>query len=265
MRAILFFFLIALYCPEISGQENTSEDSPDIISQDSVVASQRWKYDTSTQLKQLEFDSEKIERYKEDQSFNYLSEVEQDSWWTRFKRWVQMHYRSFIEWLFGEYRANAIIAFFLQTLPYLIVGAIIGLIAWLFIRLNPGPSILGDSAAPEVFYNEEEKIVHSKNISELIEAAIQKGNYRLAVRYYYLQLLRQLNEKGLINYEFQKTNAEYLREVQEERFQLTLKKVMRIYDFIWYGSFAVSESDFSLAQRYFRDIQRSLEKIPNEK
>lgn len=264
MQVILFLFLFTISGPAFSQVQDTSEVLENNISRD-TIASQEVKYDKNSTLNQLEFDSEKIKSYKEDNSFNYLAEVEQDSWWTRFKRWLQMHYQSFIEWLFGEYRANAVIAFLLQTLPYLIVGAIMGFIVWLFIRLNPGPSILGESPAPEVYYNEEEKIVRSKNIAELIEAAIQKGDYRLAVRYYYLQLLKQLNEKGLINYEFQKTNAEYLREVKDEKFQLPLKKVMRIYDFIWYGSFGVSDSDFSLAQRYFGEIERSLERIPNEK
>lgn len=265
MRVLLFFFLFTFNSPVFPVVQDTTEVSRENISQDSIVAAERLKYDHSTKLDQLEFDLEKIESYHTDEAFNYLAEIEQDSWWTRFKRWVQMHYQSFIEWLFGEYQANAIIAFILQLLPYLIVGAIMGLIIWLFIRLNPGPSILGDSPAPEVFYNEEEKIVRSQNIAELIQAAIRNGDYRLAVRYYYLNLLKQLNEKGLIDYEFQKTNAEYLKEIREEKFQLPLKKVMRIYDFIWYGSFAVSETDFSLAQKYFGEIERSLEKIPNEK
>ncbi len=265
MRALLFFFLFALYSPVLPAMEIFSEVSEIYVAQDSVVAPERVNYDKDTNLDRPEFDPENIESYKNDSAFDYLAEVEQDSWWTKFKKWLQLHYQNFISWLFGDYKANVIIAFLLQILPYLIVAAIIGLIFYLFIRLNPGPSIIGNSPAPEVFYNEEEKIVRSQNIPELIKAAIEKRDYRLAVRYYYLQLLKQLQEKGLINYEFQKTNAEYLREIREEKIQLPLKKVMRIYDFIWYGSFAVSETDFLLAQRYFGEIERSLEKIPNEK
>lgn len=223
------------------------------------------KYDNSTKLKKILFNSEKIEEFKKDKAFDYLTEVEEDSWWTRFKRWLSMHYQQFIDWLFGEYKSNILIAIFLQVLPYLLIGAIIGLIFWLFIRLNPGESILGKNQKPEIYYNEEEKIVRSQNIKELIAEAVQNKDYRLAVRYYYLLLLKDLNEKGQINYEFQKTNTEYLKEIKAENFQLSLRKVMRIYDFIWYGNFAVSESDFSLAQKHFIEIETSLAKLPYEK
>src|SRR5690606_29380563 len=101
--------------------------------------------------------------------------------------------------------------------------------------------------------------------TSLIESAIAAGDYRLAVRYYYLQLLKHLNEKGVINYEFQKTNSEYLFEINDETFKPKVKRLMRLYDFIWYGSFNVTENDFSVAQNSFREAESSILNLPNEK
>lgn len=81
-----------------------------------------------------------------------------------------------------------------------------------------------EQQAPHVFLNEEENIVQSENIGELIASAVKDGDFRLAIRYYYLQLLRQLNQKELIKYEFQKTNSEYLNEIKADNLQLQLKK-----------------------------------------
>jgi len=152
-----------------------------------------------------------------------------------------------------------------MLLPYIIIGAVIGLIIWLFIRLNPGPSLLGNPETPGVFFREEEELVQSGDLSSLIAAAIKDRDYRLAVRYYYLKLLKLLHSKQLINYEFQKTDAEYLAELKNENFRLPLQQVMRIYDYIWYGNFPVSEEEFSIAQENFRSLETSLNRVANEK
>lgn len=167
--------------------------------------------------------------------------------------------------MFGDYTANRLVAALLLILPYVLIAVIIGLIVWLFIRLNPGQSFIGEHETGSVSFNEEEEIVRSQDISSLIESAIAVGDYRLAVRYYYLQLLKNLNEKGLINYEFQKTNAEYLAEIRDDSFKPKVKRLMHLYDFIWYGSFSVTENDFLVAQNSFREVESSIFNLPNEK
>jgi len=236
-----------------------------VKAQDSLsMEEKQLQYDTSTNLNPIDFSAYKIAELKNDPSFDYLKTVENDSWWTRFKRWVNMRYQQFTDWLFGDYKAYEFVAVLLKILPYLILGGFIGLMIWLFMRLIPARSLFEEKEVPQVFLNDEENIVRSENIGELIDNAIIDGDYRLAVRYYYLQLLRQLNQKKLINYEFQKTNSEYLNEIKADNLQLQLKKVMRIYDFIWYGSFSLSEPDFHLAQRNFQELQASIKTIPDE-
>ncbi|QED37305.1 DUF4129 domain-containing protein [Antarcticibacterium arcticum] len=223
------------------------------------------KFDTSSSLAPLNFDEEKIAQYKSDKAFNYLTEIGTDSWWTKFKRWLELKYAQLINWLFGDYEANSWLAFFLMLLPYLIIGTVIGLIIWLFIRLNPGPSLLGKTETAAVYFTEDEKLVQSADLSSLIEAAIAAGDYRLAIRYYYLKLLKLLHHKKLIHYEFQKTDTEYLAELKDDTLRSPLKRIMRIYDFIWYGNFPVSEKEFAMAQDYFRSIETSLNRAADEK
>ncbi len=254
MHKILFFLLFMIFSTVSYGAQDSLQRQQ-----------QKGKFDTASPLSPIVFDEEKIEHYKEEKAFNYLSEIENDSWWTRFKSWLGLKYQQLIEWLFGEYEANSLVAFFLMLLPYIIIGVVIGLIIWLFIRLNPGPSLLGETETPAVYLSDEERLVHSMDLSSLIEAAIKNRDYRLAIRYYYLKLLKRLHQQKLINYEFQKTDSEYLVELKDENFRLPLKRVMRIYDFIWYGNFPVSENEFSMAQDSFRSIESSLNKAADEK
>jgi len=253
MRLSWVLFCFMLFC------------SVAVKAQDSLLLEEKQvQYDATTNLNPINFNTDKIADLKNEPSFDYLRIIKNDSWWTRVKRWVNTRYQQFTDWLFGDYKAYEFVAVFLKILPFLILGAFIGLIIWLFIRLIPARSLLEEQEGPQVFLNNEENIVRSENIGKLIEAAINDGDYRLAVRYYYLQLLRQLNQKKLINYEFQKTNSEYLNEIKADRLRAQLKKVMRIYDFIWYGSFSLTEPDFHLAQSNFQDLQTSIKIIPDE-
>lgn len=253
MKFASVFFLLLFFCSSYGWTQDTLSESPKKI-----------KYDTTTALEPLKFEEKQIGEYKTDKAFEYLNAAEKDTWWTRFKEWVNMRYHQILDWLFGDYEANTVLAFFLKLLPYILIAAIVGFVVWLFIRLNPGNYLLAAKEEPEVFLSEEEKIIKSENISDLIEQAIHNGDFRLAVRYYYLQLLRQLNAKDLIRYEFQKTDTEYLNELKKEHFRPELKKLMRIYDFIWYGSFPISENDFKKTQGFFLDFQTSLKTIQNE-
>ncbi|MGM1056220.1 MAG: DUF4129 domain-containing protein [Bacteroidota bacterium] len=246
-------FMLLFFCSSFGWTQDTHSENPKKIS-----------YDTNSSIEPLEFEEQQINEYKTDKAFDYLNAIEKDNWWTRFKEWVTMRYHQILDWLFGDYEANTILAFFLKLLPYLLLMAIAAFAVWLFIRLNPGNYLLAPKEEPNVFLSEEEKIIKSENISDLIEKAIRDGDYRLAVRYYYLQLLRQLNAKKLIQYEFQKTDTEYLNELKKDDFRPELKKLMRIYDFIWYGSFPISENDFKKTQQFFLDFRTSLKTIQNE-
>lgn len=222
------------------------------------------RYDRETDLNPVVLDPEIVEDYRKDRDFAYLDTIDQDNWWTRFKRWLNIKYENFLNWLFGDYEANTVIAFLLKILPYFIIGAILGFVVWLFIRLDPGNTLLQDQEEPEVFLDEEEKIIRSQNIRLLIEKAIEQGNFRLAIRYYYLQLLKELNKKDFIHYESQKTNTEYLNEVKREDLRQPLKNLIRIYNFSWYGGFSISENHFRSAQQSFEEMENLLKENRNE-
>ncbi|HBY68162.1 MAG TPA: DUF4129 domain-containing protein, partial [Flavobacteriaceae bacterium] len=85
-----------------------------------------------------------------------------------------------------------------------------------------------------------EEIIRSKNIRELIEKALQNKEYRLAVRYYYLLILKKLTDAELIDYEFDKTNTDYIAEITSDTVILPFKKATNLYDYIWYGNFTVT-------------------------
>lgn len=166
----------------------------------------------------------------------------------------------FWHWLVGDYDPGSFLGFIIRVLPYLLIAGVIIFLVWLFIKLNPGAKILGSSKSAEVFFTEEEEIIKTKNIKELIEKALLNNDKRLAVRYYYLLVLQGLSEKQLIDYEFDKTNSDYIKELKSSDLTLGFQKATTLYDYIWYGNFDVTQENFGKAQHTFNDLERLISK-----
>lgn len=232
---------------------NIFPQAADSIPEDKVI-----RYDNSKDLNPVKFDKTKIESYRSQKDFDYINSIEQDNWWTRFKKWVSAKYNQFINWLLGDYKANSILSFIIAALPFLLLLLLLGLIAWLFSRLNPGGKVLQEPKKSTVFLSEEEELVKSEDLPALMKEAIKNAQFRLAVRYYYLNELRKLDELNIISYEYQKTNRDYYNEIDNEKIRQHFSEITKLYEFIWYGSFQVSEKDFRLAEKGFTRMENLL-------
>ncbi len=84
-----------------------------------------------------------------------------------------------------------------------------------------------------------------------MQKAIAQKNYRLAVRYSYLNVLKQLEEKEIISWEQQKTNKDYIQEISEKNIKNSFEKLTRLYDFVWYGKFQINHIEFAKVQANF--------------
>ncbi|PKP26350.1 MAG: DUF4129 domain-containing protein [Bacteroidetes bacterium HGW-Bacteroidetes-2] len=232
------------------------------IAQDSIVVPLKKEvlYDRDGEVNLLKFDQEKIESLKKNPDFDYSEKETEDNSWLKFKRWLWQIWSGFWSWLFGNYQGNSFLVFLVKIIPYIIIIGLVAFVVWVFYKLNIGANLLKSKAKPEVFFTDEEEIIKSKNIPELIEKAVLEKEYGLAVRYYYLLLLKKLAESEIITYEFDKTNSDYIKEITEEKIQVNFLKVTTIYDYIWYGNFTISETDFKKAQQIFNSLELQIPK-----
>ena len=95
-------------------------------------------------------------------------------------------------------------------------------------------------------------------IAGVLAFLVRENKYRLAVRFYYLLVLQKLSQKDIIDWQVQKTNADYVYEIKSEKLRKEFTKLTRIYDFIWYGNFDVNETDFLKAEKEFKQITATL-------
>lgn len=218
------------------------------------------KHDTSSQLSPLPISQNQLDTYTNNPHFDYSEKDAQEGWWFRFKRWLSGIWSQFWTWIFGDYQSNSLLLFLFNSLPYIILGGILLFVVWLFYKINPGSKLLHSKENPEVFYTDEEEIVKSKDIRELIDQALSNEDYRLAIRYNYLLILQSLYQAELIEYAFDKTNTEYAREIKLNTILEPFKKVSLLYEYTWYGSFEVSKQDYTKANNQFGILHSKIKK-----
>lgn len=91
-----------------------------------------------------------------------------------------------------------------------------------------------------------------------IHKAISQKNYRLGIRLLYLQVLKNLSEKGLIQYKQEKTNREYLNQVYQTRYYNEFFKLTRYFEYVWYGKQEVTEGRWQSIQNDFINFRQLL-------
>lgn len=231
---------------EVNNPENTYHDPRGIVT-----------YDEGINTK-LPITENSLKDYRQDDEFNYKEALPEDTWWTRFKRKIDDLYRAFIRWLTGGDEATGVWAILVEILPYLLIVGLLVFLVWLFMKIDSGSLLMEKIKAPETLLSDDEELIQRQDLDQLIDQAIDAGNYRLAVRFYYLRVLQKMSAQDIIDWQVQKTNHEYLFEIEDLNLRNQFRKITDIYDYIWYGNFEVDETAFAKAKSSFTQINNQL-------
>lgn len=239
----LFFmcFSILLCAPSIHAQ------------QDSISV----PYDTAP-LKIRQIDDGDLKRYQDDPAFDYEVTEAERTWWDDFTTWLSNFFRRIFEGIFGVQKAAGLLALFLRIMPYLLLGVLIILLIKFFLNANARALQKAKKKQGTVAFSEEEHLIKNKDLQQLVQKALADENYRLAIRYYYLYLLKLMSEKKLITWELQKTNDDYIQEIKKTELQQPFTIITRLYDHIWYGDFPMSASKYQKAEIAFSNVLKIL-------
>ncbi|MDD7914045.1 hypothetical protein [Polaribacter ponticola] len=104
----------------------------------------------------------------------------------------------------------------------------------------------------------EDEDIHEVDLDTLLQKAIVNKNYRLAIRYYYLTSLKGLSNKKIIEYHKDKTNSEYINEIENSELKTNFSYLSYIYSYVWYGDFPINEDNFSSVQNKYQTFLNSM-------
>ena len=151
-------------------------------------------------------------------------------------------------------------AFFMTTIfPFLLGGFII----FVIVKVMLGSDILfwkntksATKISEKLIYEDED--IHEVDLASLLKQAIDNQNFRLAIRYYYLTSLKGLSNKKIIEYHKDKTNSEYLFEIENPAMRTQFSYLSYVYSYVWYGEFPVDETNFKAAQNKYQSFINSM-------
>jgi len=200
-------------------------------------------------IEKITISKKSINEYRQNDSFDYTVEVRDKNIIDRFFSWLKrnlIYYgQKMFDWIFGQEKGGKYLMYFLKSLPYI---AILIFLYFIFryllgidlIRLKRRKNI----KFPMVDMTDEERIMQEEDLKKLIADAEANKDYRLAVRYHYLSLLKKLVDKGLIDWRPEKTNRDYVYELQNSSFSSDFIKLTFVYDYVWYGNFMPDHNAF---------------------
>jgi hypothetical protein len=202
-------------------------------------------YDSST-VSVRSFNSEKLEAYKNNSEYIYeIDYREQPGFFSRLFSWL-------VSKLFGNYSGSQVYEFLYNLFLYVLSPLIIIFIIWKLIGGDKRFFLYGSSKKNKMNFEEVPENIHEINFDKLIQEAISKQQYRLAVRLSYLRLLKELTIKNLIAWSPEKTNHEYLSEIKENKVRDQFAHNSLMYEYIWYGDFEINQDNFNKVSSGFQ-------------
>jgi hypothetical protein len=67
-----------------------------------------------------------------------------------------------------------------------------------------------------------------------------------------------MSEKQIIEWDVEKTNSDYIYEIKSAELKARFEYLSYLYNYMWYGEFAVSIEDFEKAKKAFETTLKSI-------
>lgn len=144
---------------------------------------------------------------------------------------------------------------FFKLLLIILVGGILAFAVYMLFLKTP---MEGESH--KILYDQELN-PESIKLTELelkIKASKKANDFRGATRLYFAWVIKELSDKGFIDWRKRKTNYNYLLEVSDKPFHKAFELAVKNYEFIWYGKYEIGKTDFELIEKEFLNLIKGI-------
>lgn len=133
----------------------------------------------------------------------------------------------------------------------------IALAALLFVvyQVVVGRNILSRNKALNTPHQPADNKNDPQQLLSKIEAAIQRKEYRIATRLLFLDALQLMASHGYLHLMPEKTNHQYLNEIEDEGRKAAFAICLMHYEFTWYGEFQPNENQFRFIEQSFTTLR----------
>jgi hypothetical protein len=144
---------------------------------------------------------------------------------------------------------------FRQIIWIIIIGGFAAAVIWFLVQNQM--NIFGPGRKPSVVRKTETgatEDILSADLEKAADDAAAKGDFRLAIRFRYLHLLKTFSQQELLQYRKDATNIDYLKQLYGRPYYKDFFKVTRNYEYAWYGGMPVSAQQYEFVINAFNDL-----------
>lgn len=263
MNKFLFFLLIFLNLGVLKSQEYEDDEYSEVYVDTVSTSHYKNMYAADSVLKanpQTEntvfpkkFKENLPSRYKGNE-FDYSTSKPKESFFDKLQRKLARLLQS----IFGETSletSSQITSVVIRLFAIIVVGFLLYFIVKYLIGTKG--SLFFGKKNKKLEINEEElhENIHEINFPQSIAKFENKGDYRSAVRYQFLFILKKLSDKKLIIWNPEKTNKDYVAELKAAHLKNEFYNLSYIFDYVWYGEFSIDEKSYGKFKNQFHNFK----------
>lgn len=208
-----------------------------------VVDSSRVRYDTAS-IGVRRPAASTMERFAKDEAFAYdRDQHEAESLWDRLMHWIVT---KVLRTLGVRGSADA-----LNVIGRVIMGVALVYVILKLTKTDLRSVFTRRSGATVSAFVDADENIHEMDFGALIDEAVGQGNHRRAVRLLYLQQIKALTDRSLIDWRIDKTNDDYQRELAGSPLASGFAEIRRVFEYVWYGDAPVDALRYPALREYF--------------
>lgn len=220
--------------------EATAEESSDYPDADSILTHR--DITTENQIFPKEYAPNYKSKYTTDE-FNYSDNKPKKSFWERISDALDR----FLKYIFGDFdrlKAGDITNKIIEILSVLSIAVALYFVIRFLMSKN-GNWIFGKRNRKIIIdANDIVENIHEIDFPDTIARYEREQDFRSAIRYQFLYMLKKLTDKKLIDWNPEKTNRDYVAEITQSELKTQFKNAAYIFDYVWYGEFSINQKDY---------------------
>jgi hypothetical protein len=185
--------------------------------------------------------------YKNNSAFDYENILEDnEDWIAKISNWINQQ--------LARLRYSDAYSTTLDLFYYGLIIFALTIIVWGLIKGDRRFLFFRNSVNNEIQIIEQKEDINQLDFDELIANAIENKHYKLAVRYMFLKSLRLLSNKDIIDLKKDKTNNQYLSEINNIQVANAFRDATLRFEWIWYGDFPIDENIMDSSKIAFNNL-----------
>lgn len=255
---IIFLFTLSVHAQEVDSIVSDEVIEKNIKDKNQLKTDSLLKkgYTTESVVYPGTFDAKFKEKYQ-GSDFDYSVNKPKESLWQKFKKWLGELLNDWFQ--SNSLRgANDLFYVLLRIIAIVLIGFVLYVIIrfvlsrngnWVFSKkskkLNPEDRTITEN-------------IHELDLPSLIKNYEDKKEYRSAIRYQFLYLLKLMTDKNMLEWDPEKTNRDYTLMLSGNALQSDFQKLSFVFENVWYGERTIGENEYTIFRKQYQQTQQKI-------